>query len=359
MVMMIVKRHYLLKVTGTLLLLLLVPETPEALLPSTSPLFQLPALTSKTTKDLGGKATSVLNSQPSDDSSHEIIRNTKAAFDSIVLSRFACKKFHRHDNNSTARNLGEPTPSNKAIVQQALHCLELARRAPSGFNTQPYKVVLVHSEVQKRALSRFGLGPNKKRILDSDCTAVFLADREVMRTFPRYLRFLREANPEREPSRKIKAKILFYISLFSQGFPLPRFLAAPISFLFRMVVSVFEFLLQKVYVLPSFSSAETWTTKQIMLFAMTYILGCTSRGLATIPMEGINAAGMRSVLKIPRRYSIPLVVATGLPYQEHASKAKSLTVSQNLPENASPRYPMDEMIFDNQFGETLGLAPQS
>ena len=289
------------------------------------------------------------------DESHsdDFIRPTKAAFDSIVLSRFACKKFHRHDNNSTARELGEPSPSNQAVVQQALHCLELARRAPSGFNTQPYKVILVHAEEQKKALSKFALGPNKKRVLDSDCTAVFLADREVMRTFPRYLRFLREANPDKKPNRRIQARILLYATLFSQGFPLPRFFAAPISFVFRMVISIIEFLIKKIYVLPSFSSAETWTTKQIMLYAMTYMLGCTSRGLATIPMEGINASGMRGVLKAPRRYSIPLVVCTGLPYHADTTKGEGLLVSQNLPKNASPRYPMDEVIFGNLFGDKI------
>lgn len=292
-----------------------------------------------------------------DDSAHteEIIRSTKAAFDSIVLSRFACKKFQRCDNNSTARELNEPSPSNMAVVEQALHCLELARRAPSGFNTQPYKVVLVHSEKQKRELSRFALGPNRKRILDSDCTAVFLADREVMRTFPRYLQFLKESNPQSPPSKKVKARVLFYTTLFSQGFPLPRFFAAPISFCFRICFSIVEFLIKKIYVLPSFSSAETWTTKQSMLYAMTYILGCTSRGLATIPMEGINAAGMRGVLKVPRRYSIPLVVATGLPYKED-KRTNGLFVSQTLPKNASSRYPMEEMIFGDQFGENMHPA---
>lgn len=288
--------------------------------------------------------------------SGEIMRSTKAAFDSIVLSRFACKKFQRHDNNSTARELGNPSPSNKAVVQQALQCLELARRAPSGFNTQPYKVVLVHSEEKKQALSKFALGPNKQRVLDSDCIAVFLADREIMRTLPRYLRFIREANPNKTISRKVQARILLYITLFSQGFPLPRFLAGPISFFFRMAISLVEHLIRKIYVLPSFSSSETWTTKHTVLYAMTYILGCTSRGLATIPMEGINAAGIRGVLQVPRRYSVPLIVATGLPYQENAGSS-TLSVAQTLPENASPRYPMDEMIFGNQFGDSIGLNP--
>lgn len=78
-----------------------------------------------------------------------------------------------------------------------------------------------------------------------------------------------------------------------------------------------------------------------MLVAMTYMLACSARGIATIPMEGINGPGIRRTLKIPSRYAIPLVVATGKP------GTPAVKMSDNW-ENR--RYPREEVIYENQFG---------
>lgn len=284
-------------------------------------------------------------------STDDAVPSPKAAFDATVLSRYACKRFKRFDNEEITKPASRPNPS---VVQQALHCLELARRAPSAFNTQPYKVILVHSPEQREAISPYCLGPNARRVLDADCTAIFLADRQILRTLPRYRAWLADTDsgdkPYRELSRISKLTTQFYIALFSSGYPLPRVLSAIFSFCFRAAFSLcnlFSTLLFK-YPLPTLSSSETWSSKQVMLVAMTYMLGCASRGLSTIPMEGISASGIRRVLKIPSRYAIPIIVATGLPY--HDAKPK---------QNFTERYPMDEIIFGNSFGEQIQIVPQS
>lgn len=275
--------------------------------------------------------------------------STKAAFDATVLNRYACKKFKRFDGDY---DTSSASPSNPSIVQQALHSLELARLAPSAFNTQPYRVVVVHSPEQKEALSKFCLGPNAQRVKDSDCTAVFLADREIFRTMPRFRSHLREtSNPDRKMSRRALLTMQFYITLFSSGYPLPRWLAAPISFCVRTVMSFLHLLTQRFYPLPSLANAETWTSKNTALVAMTYMLGCSSRGLATIPMEGINASGIRKVVNAPRRYAVPLIVATGKAYKDDKES--------RLAKAASRRYPMDEVIFGDSFGTQMSLSPQS
>lgn len=280
----------------------------------------------------------------------EVPSSRKAAFDAAVLNRYACKKFKRFDKNYADES--SASPSDPSIVQQAMHCLELARRAPSAFNTQPYRVILVHSKEQKMALSKFCLGPNGKRVLDSDCTAVFLADREIFRTFPRFRSWLKETSkPNRIQSRKALLTTQFYITLFSSGYPIPRLLAAPISFCVRTAVSFFHLFTKRFYPLPSLANAETWSSKQAMLVAMTYMLGCSSRGIATAPMEGINASGMRKVLKVPRRYAIPLIISTGLPYKDDTDSRPKKSFTQ--------RYPMEEVIFGDSFGEQMTLAPQS
>ncbi|CAB9500461.1 Nitroreductase family [Seminavis robusta] len=288
-----------------------------------------------------------MNAQQEDTDGNVLVPQS---FDEIVLRRTACKKFQPYtcttsSNNSSAQ---QPLTSNPTVVQQARHCLQLAQHAPSSFNTQPYKIILVHSPAQKQQLAKYALGPNQQRVLDADCTAVFCADRQVLCTLPKFLRWLNQQDLQtrNQPTpKKIQLQMAVYITLFSSGYPLPRILAAPISFLVRNILALVGCLARwlRIYVFPSLSSAETWTVKQCLLTAMTYMLGCSSRGLDTAPMEGINAAGIRRVLKIPKRYAIPLIIATG-------TRAKQTSKTTTT---ATPRYPTEDMIFDNQFGTTM------
>ena len=266
-----------------------------------------------------------------------------ASFDNAVLRRFACKKFRRFDGAPTG---SVPAPEADPIVlQQVVHCLNLARLTPSAFNTQPYKVVLVHNPSQKVSLSKFCLGPNAIRVRDADCTAIFLADRQVSRTFARFRQLLdacRKPN-HKQLSRMDLFRIKFYIMLFSSGYPLPRFLSATISFCVRTSVAFLNLFSSRYYPLPSLANAETWSSKQASMVALTFMLGCASLGLATIPMEGISAKGIRKIVGAPSRYAVPLIVSIGRPFGDNAQNGTS-TIR---------RYPLDEMVFDGMFGSTI------
>lgn len=297
----------------------------------------------------------LFSSHPHDDDHDAAAIDLTTVFDRTVSSRYACTRFQRFDCNMTS--IDTASPSDPGVVKQALEALDLARRAPSGFNAQPYKCLLVYSEQAKTALASYCCGRNAHRVRDSDCTVVFLADREVMWSLGKYQHMLESQNPAWKERtwgmRKIKALVL----LFSQGLPLPKFLAGPISFGMRLAVSMLAFFTRSWYPLPSWSSAETWSQKNTMMVAMTYLLGCTSRNLATCPMEGYNIAGMRRVLKIPRRYTIPLIVATGTRYQRETI-TDDAGMSHGLPNTlaGTPRYPTEEMIFGNEFGNGMSLA---
>jgi nitroreductase len=349
-------------------------------------------------------------------------------FDSIVNKRYACTRFQRYqeptlntngteESSTTDAVLPQAAISDQTVVKSAYKCLELSQRAPTGFNAQPYRVILVHSKEDKERLSQYCLGRNADRVRDSDCTAVFLADRECGRDGKRYTNFLVDnmdppppppqneddvsddarplfnsvTHPEsttiarantsrtRRPlSSKALFKLRMLIMLFSSGYPLPRFLNVPFSWGVRTAVSILSFLarclqsmrqrfriLSKLFpsdiqLLPTLSSAETWAQKNTMLAAMIYMLACTSRGLATCPMEGIDAAGVRKVLGIPRgRYSIPLIVSTGTPYRRSVnelSETDDVGMSHGDDGNFSPRYKLDEVVFGNNFGVPCDLA---
>jgi nitroreductase len=295
----------------------------------------------------------------------------ETSVDAAIMGRYACTRFRRNEaaiaptktseNDSSISSIDTTaTISDPQVVKEAMHCLEMARRAPSGFNAQPYKFILVHSKEKKEALSKYCLGRNANRILDSECTLVCLADKQVGKTLSHYASTILGQNKKSSSkfSKFMVRKTQGLILLFSSGWPIPQFLGIPISFGIRLGVAMVSVLTGRRILVPSLSSAETWSTKNTMLVAMSYMLGCSSRGLATCPMEGYNAGGIRRALGIPRRYAIPLIISTGHDYHIAAAKTDDEPDDVGMSHGsqgrgATSRYPAHEVVFANSFGEAI------
>lgn len=269
-------------------------------------------------------------------------------FDKTIQERYACTRYRTTSEEERIQN-----------INSARELLDIARRAPTGFNAQPYRAILVSNPEAKEKLSRYCLGRNADRVKESDCTAVFLADRECGRDLGRFGQAIRnrdarllETLPGRKPMTNfVVRKIQVLVLLFSSGYPIPRVLASPISFFVRMGVAAVSGITRRRVLVPSLSSAETWATKNTMLFAMSYMLGCTSRNLATCPMEGYNAGGIRKALGIPRRYAIPLIVSTGKPYMQKSDISDDVGMSHGPGGVATDRFPANEALFMDFFGK--------
>jgi nitroreductase len=285
-------------------------------------------------------------------SHHDEIVST---FDDAVSQRYACTRYQRYDNiNTTTTTVA--SPADPFILKQALTVLDMARRAPTGFNSQPYKLLVVSSPEAKLLLAKYCIGHNAHRVRDSDCTVLFLADRQVMLDWNRYRQLLLGSNKAMSWLKRLKIRIL--IAMFSSGLPLPLFLSGPISFLFHFAMRTVSWIVCQPFkillVLPTLSSSQTWSEKNTMLVAMSYLLGCSSRNIATTPMEGYLTWGIRRSLKIPRRYTIPLIVATGRPYLRNSTinvgKDDAGLTHGNTKGTSSPRFPSNTTIFENKFG---------
>lgn len=275
-------------------------------------------------------------------------------FDSVCNARYACTRFQRNDGTTSPPDNPIATNSNMEIVQGVKECLDISRRAPSGFNAQPYKLLMVRKKEKKEELAKYCIGRNADRVRDSDCTVLFLADRECLREYKRFGKFLDISGSRRSkkpPSRWAKRKIQALILLFSSGWPLPRLVSNPISFAIRTGSSFVSAVTRRKVLVPSLGSAETWATKNTMLVAMTFLLACTSRGYASCPMEGYNIGGIRRVLSIPRRYSIPLIASVGLPYERINEDVNDDVGMQHGPgkNQQTHRYPTSEVIFEEEF----------
>ena len=121
-----------------------------------------------------------------------------------------------------------------------------------------------------------------------------------------------------------------------------------------------------------------------MMVTMTYMLGCSTRDLAMTPMDGYLSWGIHQSLKIQRRYTITLIVSTGrygpilmiTIMKSYKTKTKTSMMHasastnddsnddaavandepddaaithRNTIETATPRFPSDMTIYENEF----------
>lgn len=233
------------------------------------------------------------------------------AFARIAWARNACRKF-------------SPQPISD---ERLARILALTQRAPSGFNLQPYRVVLVRNAARRAALAECFLGGNVEKVRTAPVTAVFLADLEAMRSIDRLVKLEHRAGrPDAYVTHLPASAAVFApgsMGLGRSAQDLKRVAASMAS----MVTAV-----------PTVNSAEAWAFKHTMLAAGWYMLGAASMGVSTCPMEGFDAARIRRTLRIPDRFEIPTAVATGYAL-EGLMRA--------------PRFPRKEVVFEDSFGQDL------
>jgi nitroreductase len=97
--------------------------------------------------------------------SRNIDRSLVQAFEIIARKRQSCKKFRK--------NAEIPAPILRRV-------LELGQLAPSSFNLQPYKMIIVRSNSQNLASAM--LGSNGKTVTDASANIVILAERGSLST---------------------------------------------------------------------------------------------------------------------------------------------------------------------------------
>lgn len=172
-----------------------------------------------------------------------------------------------------------------------------------------------------------GLG-NQYRVKDSSVVAVFLADLEVHKRIDR-------------------------IYKLEQGCRDPNYLATmPIASSFLMgeghaatlMKQISTDIMSEIQPMPSVEPVMAWSYKNAGLAAQQYTLAATSHELATCMMEGYDVRRAKQVLRVPDRYAIPIMVATGYEYEDLATFVPT------------PRLDMDEVAFGDTFGAPLDLT---
>lgn len=197
---------------------------------------------------------------------------------------------------------------------------ERCLRAPSSFNAQPFRCVLVSdSEAKEELAHAMSSTGNTRRILQAPLTAVFLADTESYRR----MTLLREDQSRGKTfaQRKREQENVAFVS-GHHGVAI-RTIAKQISTLGPIQ-------------LPE--DPVVWSVKQTMLFVDHWILASTELGLAAWPMEGFDEHRVRASVGADNRYYCPVVVPTGY---------STSNLEDEQSKEASPRLAPEEVFIDN------------
>ncbi len=193
---------------------------------------------------------------------------------------------------------GAPIPDAdlKKILEAGLH-------APSGYNMQPWRFVVVRSEEGKRRLR--GASFNQPKVEEASAVIVACGDADGWRNgdLEEMLRLGREAGMPENYAESARNNI-------------PNYLA-------------------------NHPDLTAWLTKQVMLAFTSMMLMAEVLGYDTAPMEGFEQEKVREVLKLPLSYTVVALLAIG-----HLSGDDKFY---------GGRFNMARTVFDGEYGKPIKL----
>jgi nitroreductase len=203
------------------------------------------------------------------------------------------------------------------------------QRSPSSFNLQPTQIILVESQELKDTLSEHAMmGPgNQFRVQQSSVVAVFLSDLE----------------PTKRVNRIHQLEKDFRHPNYRASFPLSTSFLIGEGHAANLIKGIATNFMSSVSPMPEIDPVQAWSYKNMGLVAQTFVYAAESHGLATTMMEGFDPRRTRELLRIPDRYAIPLMVATGYEYEEEQQSTTE--------EQMTPRLDLSEVVFSETFGE--------
>jgi len=155
--------------------------------------------------------------------------------------------------------------------------IKMAAQAPSGFNLQPWSLIVLRDEIDKLRLEKHAW--NQTKISEAPVTLIVLADTEGWKA----------GNPFVEKN---------FQEMVNAG---------------SMTEDQRQWFYGVCETLYGFSEAGkvAFSCKNTGFFAMALMLAAKSLGLDTHPMDGFDMDAVREEFKIPVNYWIPLLISVG------------------------------------------------
>lgn len=177
--------------------------------------------------------------------------------------------------------------------------LGISQWAPSGYNLQPTRFIVVNERSDRSALRRACL--DQTAIEEAPVLIIFAGDRAAHDRFEEIL--------ARDVA--VGATTPEYVDFLRRLIPL-AFRRGPLGlgWLWKAALLPLVRLTRPVPNLPAVDH-RVWLAKQTMLTAMNFLLAAEAAGLNTLPMEGFDTRRLHRALDLPPSWEPFLVVAVG------------------------------------------------
>jgi nitroreductase len=194
----------------------------------------------------------------------------------------------------------------EAILQEIL---ELGIQAPSGFNLQPWRFIVVQEQQNKDKLQACAF--NQRQVGEAPVVLICCGDRRV----------------------KQMENITSVIQLGEeQGIMTP-------SYANYMRSNIPEFFTNH----PSFETIEAWTNRHTMIAVAYMMIVAKSFGVDSCPMEGFDSQQVKQAFQIPEEVDICCLLALGYatePFKEYGG-----------------RFPINQVCFQENYNQPFQLNP--
>jgi nitroreductase len=176
-------------------------------------------------------------------------------------------------------------PAKDVTEAQLKQIIETAALAPSGFNLQPWNVIVVRDKDKKESLRKVAM--NQPKITEAPVVLIVLGDREGFKKG--------NSGFEKDFVESVKAG--------------------------SMKQEQYDWFVNATNSLYGVSPERqlAFACKNAGFFAMALMLAAKDAGLDSHPMDGFNIDGVRKAFNIPDQYWIPCLLAIG-----HFDKTKTL-----------------------------------
>lgn len=168
----------------------------------------------------------------------------------------------------------QPTPIPTVIFSEILR---LGMRAPSGFNLQPWRFIILQSPKSKDKLKACAF--NQRQVTEAPVVLICCSDRRVVE--PEYIESVIQLGREQGSINDTYA-----------------------DYIRTAIPQAFE-------KHPSFESIETWTNRQAMLAVAHIMIVAQTYGVDTCPMEGFIGDQVKAQFNIPEAVDVCCLLALG------------------------------------------------
>jgi len=187
--------------------------------------------------------------------------------------------------------------------------LDLANRAPSGYNLQPWHFILVRNPELKQLMRHIAM--DQIQVAEAPAVVVFAADPDAWKnSYEKVLELGRKTN---QMSAERVARYRKFVRVLFRNGP-----AGSIGFVKRIIIPFLRMTRPTPNMITSRQEAIQYVRAQTMFAASTFMIAAKSAGLDTSPMEGFDEERLKKLLAVPKSMTIPIIIAVGRPLDETA-----------------------------------------